>query len=294
MLGLLALAVLLFFYGAWRGMHHRWPEKPIAMLEQRLHPSPIETGQYGQLIRYPEKVGMPCPQQTARTAVLVVFGQSNSANYQGQRYHALDNRVVNFFDGRCYQAAFPLLGADGVAGESWTLLGNKLVAAGTFDQVVIISTGIGGTDIKRWAKDGDLNRMLIAVIKGLQPVYKPTQLLWHQGESDYMMDKSTKAYKSDFLSMLASLRAEGVDAPIYLSKATYAEFFGGWQPKNPVSEAQASLVDGESILAGPDTDANLGAIDRSDGVHFAGSGQQKFADSYAQILGRVPSRHTAP
>src|ERR1700721_677242 len=64
------------------------------------------------------------------TAVLLVAGQSNAANSQGQRYQSPDDRVVNFSEGHCYRAASPLLGADDQRGESWTLLGTKLVRAG--------------------------------------------------------------------------------------------------------------------------------------------------------------------
>ena len=161
--------------------------RTIAIGNTKLHSghSSIRHDEYGRLVAFPGKQQVDCPAQTPRTAVLLVFGQSNSANYQGQRFRAVDRRVVNFFGGRCYLAESPLLGASGEYGKSWTLLGNKLVAAGLFDQVIVIPAGIGATLISRWAAGGDLNGMLVDAIKEAEPFYKITHVLWHQGENDF-------------------------------------------------------------------------------------------------------------
>ena len=98
--------------------------------------------------------GVQVSAQTPRTAVLYILGQSNSSNHGGQKYQGMDDRVVNYFDGACYRAASPLLGAEGTFGEAWTLLGNKLVAGGKFDQVIIVPSGIGLTGIAYWARGG--------------------------------------------------------------------------------------------------------------------------------------------
>src|SRR5262245_61800347 len=47
-----------------------------------------------------------------------------------------------------------------------------------------------------------------------------THMLWHQGESDADARTSATAYKAMFLSMLASIRRRGVDAPVLVSIAT--------------------------------------------------------------------------
>jgi hypothetical protein len=84
-------------------------------------------GSVRPLAALPGKTEIFCPAQDEATAVLLVAGQSNAANSQGQRYQSPDDRVVNFSEGHCYRAASPLLGADDRNGESWPLLGLKLI-----------------------------------------------------------------------------------------------------------------------------------------------------------------------
>lgn len=250
---------------------------------------------YGRLVGFPGKQPVDCPAQTPRTAVLLVFGQSNSANYQGQRYRAVDRRVVNFFGGKCVAAELPLLGASGEYGELWTLLGNKLVAAGLFDRVVLVPAGIGATPISRWAAGGDLNGMLVDVVDGVAPVYTITHVLWHQGENDFGAGTTEAAYSAAFRSIVATLRAAKVAAPVYVSRASYGPVdrldpnyanAGQWRRDNPVALAQAKLPDGKTIFAGPDTDADISPLDRYDGVHFSASGQEIFASRWLDILRR--------
>jgi lysophospholipase L1-like esterase len=267
----------------------------FAIENNKLHrqPGSILHDDYGRLVAFPGKQQVDCPAQTPHTAVLLVFGQSNSANYQGQRYRAVDRRVVNFFGGKCYLAESPLLGASGELGESWTLLGNKLVAAGLFDQVILIPAGIGATLISRWAVGGDLNGMLVDVINEAEPVYKVTHVLWHQGENDFANGTPEAAYFAAFQSIVATLKAAKVFAPVYVSKATYGAIdrldpsfatAHQWRKENPVAAAQTKLPDGKSIFAGPDTDSDVLPLDRYDGVHFSGSGQEIFANRWLEIL----------
>ena len=100
----------------------------------------------------PGKIEITCPVQDKETAVLLLVGQSNAANSQGQLHQSADDRVVNFVNGRCYRAASPLLGADGQKGEPWTLLGNKLVQSGLYRTVILIPAAVGASSVRRWAK----------------------------------------------------------------------------------------------------------------------------------------------
>jgi hypothetical protein len=97
----------------------------------------VRTDQFGRLLSYPGKIEITCPSQDEKAVVLLLVGQSNAGNHQAQRHQSADNGVVNFVDGRCYRAASPLLGADGQKGETWTLLGNKLVRSGLFRTLIL-------------------------------------------------------------------------------------------------------------------------------------------------------------
>jgi len=242
------------------------------------------TDEFGRLLHDPTKMEIPCPVQDATTAVLLVLGQSNAANYQGQRYQSADDRVVNFSEGHCYVASSPLLGADGNYGESWTLLGIKLVNSGMYSKVILVPVAVGSTSIRQWAPGGSLNRTLLAVIRDAKPHFAFTGVFWNQGASDFSLHTPGDLYRSELKSLIAMIRAEGVQAPFYITRSSL-QLDAGWSEDNPITRAQASLVDGKSIFAGPNTDHDIGEIDRFDGLHFAASGQEKFTDAWLRLLG---------
>src|SRR5204863_5103717 len=196
----------------------------------------------GRLTKFPGKQRIACPPQTGTTRVLLIGGQSNAANKGGQRQAPAGGaRVINYFDGACYVARSPLLGSQGSGGEYWTLVGNGLVAAGA-DQVILIPAAIWATSIKRWAPGGDLNPVLLGVVDNAKPHYRITDVAWNQGEEDLLQHLSGEEYSQRFLSLVASLRAHGVTAPVYVSVATRCSL-DGWEKDNPVATAQRALPD---------------------------------------------------
>lgn len=81
--------------------------------------------------------------------------------------------------------------------------------------------------------------------------------------------------------MLAPIRRLGVDAPIYVARATRCAKAG---PSAEIRGAQGGLVDPPSrILAGPDTDA-LGLAERYDGCHFSSEGLDRAAALWLEAL----------
>jgi hypothetical protein len=234
------------------------------------------------LLRYPGKTEIACPEQSEATAVLLVAGQSNAANSQDQSYQSPDDRVVNFSEGHCYRAASPLLGADGHNGESWTLLGLKLIQAGLYNRVILIPAASGGSAIRRWTTGGDLGAMLMTVIRAAKPRYTITAVLWDQGATDFTLQTPEERYRSDLKALIDQIRAEGVTAPFFITRCSV----GGekWTEDNAIARAQAALADGKTVFDGPNTDHDVPRSDRYDGYHFAASGQEKWTDIWVQLL----------
>jgi carbohydrate esterase-like sialic acid-specific acetylesterase len=270
--------------------YHRglWPIPELRALKQSATPfipaNGVVTDKYERLVGYRGKREIPCPPQTDRTFVLLTAGQSNAANSGGQRYEGRPE-VVNYFAGKCYAAASPLLGATGIAGDSWTLLGNKLIESDAADHVVLIASGMSGTSITKWQEGGPLNPMLRSVISHAKPDYQITHILWHQGEWD-VGAMSKEQYRDKFLSLVESIRSAGSEAPVYVSVATKCELTDiPWNPSNEIALAQKALPDpARNIRQGVNTDELLGPLDRIDDCHFAGSGQEKFAIAWISIL----------
>ena len=267
-----------------------------ATLPQPTAQQPIVFDRFGRLSGYYGKELAPCPRQDARTAVLLVIGQSNSANTgEGTQASAHGSRIVNLFQGNCYRGDSPLLGAAGADGEAWTLLANRLVSAGRYEQVVLVASGINGSRIARWQPGGDLNRMLMRVLDAAQAQYKITHVLWHQGEADYDLGTSEEAYRRMFLALVSDLRARGIAAPVFVSVASRCNVREERLTDNAIARAQRSLPDpARNIRAGPDTDALLGTSRRRDGCHFNTAGLEVAAAAWeAAFVDSAPQFRSA-
>ena len=299
--GALALVALCLFVagailGAWAGVARIWPVRyslrlidglPRPFVNEPESP-PLRLDPAGRLVSYAGKIEARCPEQTQRTAVLLIAGQSNAANNGAQRHTTrYPDRVFNFMAGRCYVAASPLLGSTGFAGEYWTLLGDKLIASGAFDRVILAPVAVGASDVAEWASGGALNASMIPLVQDLATHYEVTDVLWHQGESDFALKTDPARYRDAFLSFVKTLRANAVDAPVFISVATRC--LSGWANPNPIQAAQRELASsGHGLRPGVDTDALLDAQDRYDDCHFANSGEAKAASAWAAILAPRP------
>ncbi len=151
------------------------------------------------------------------SAVLMTFGQSNSAN-AGQDRYIPQRDVANFniHDGKCYRAEDPLLGPDGTGGSVWGVLGDKLIDGGHYESVLVVPFGIGGSSIAQWQEAGPFHEIFAHALTTVREAgVKPTHVLWHQGEADAVSGTAEDDYIAMFQQLVTKLRGEGVDAPIY-------------------------------------------------------------------------------
>ena len=294
--GLTLLALSLFaagvVLGAWAGVVRIWPVRySLMLLHEAPKPFVLETESppiamdtAGRLLKYPGKTEAPCPKQTPKTAVILIAGQSNAANSGAQRHKTrYPDRVLNFVSGRCYVAASPLLGSNGFAGEYWTLMADELIDEGAFDRVILAPVAVGGSDVAQWRKGGALNASMIPLVQDLVTRYRVTHVLWHQGESDFALKTDPVRYKEQFQSFADTLRANDVDAPVFVSTATRC--LPGWSDRNAIQMAQQELAaEAPRFRAGVDTDGLLAPQDRYDDCHMADSGEVKSAKAWAAIL----------
>jgi lysophospholipase L1-like esterase len=233
-----------------------------------------------------DRPAQPCEPFTTgdpRHAVLFTFGQSNSANYGESRYTATD-AVLNFniHDGKCYPAVDPLLGADGDGGSVWGRLGDRLIASGAFDRVLIVSFGIGSTGIAEWTAGGRLQpRVAFAARQLALAGIAPTHVLWHQGENDVRSRTSADDYSRMFEDIVSALRGYGIHAPVFPAVATLCNDLGS----DTLRAAQRALperIDG--VHPGADTDTLSDMKDRFDFCHFSDRGMQAHARLWADAI----------
>lgn len=215
------------------------------------------------------RIERPCLPDSDRTAVIVLLGQSNAANYGNTRYSARE--AVDNFDpasGKCFAAADPLLGADGAGGNFGTRLGDLLIQAGRYDRVIVASFAVEGASLS--ALNNEHAERIDRAMSALQAAkLRPTHFLVQQGEKDAILTTTQQQYVSLLHQFVKRFRAAGFDAPFYLSRTTKCDVYA---PTNvaAVRAAQLSAVNDQlNIRPGPDTDL-IGNDGRNphDGCHM--------------------------
>lgn len=286
-----------FLLGGLSSRHDVFPWPEISQVKEAIFSEAPPASRYTfdsqeRLISDESKSRAKCPVQTRRTAVLLILGQSNAANYGGERFRSRHGEnIVNFFDGECYFAQSPLLGSTGTKGEYWTQAANLLLDSGKFDQVILAPLAFSGSPISRWAQGGDLNKLLVDVLSQIKSHgYKVTSVLWDQGEADYIEGTSQETYRRQLASMIDTLRKRDVGADVFVSVASKClePTNGGFKthsPDNAIVRAQLQMQDEQDgVRRGVNTDVVLDEVDRYDDCHIGGSGASKVATAWAKLL----------
>jgi hypothetical protein len=291
------LTIFLFMYGFIVGKYKLFPYRLISsvvsIIKQIWKQEPKELIIQGYSDTS-NKIEVDCSTvDRSKTMVILAYGQGNAANGGESKYTPKHN-VYNVFDGKCYKADDPLLGATDNKGSVWGRLADKMIENGMYENVVIKSIGVGGSPIICWSVNGtgigyegrlygNYHSRILEANKELKALGFPiTHVLWHQGESDMKNGTTTDQYKERFLDMLDSMRKNGINAPIYVALASRY----GRQTSQEVINAQKQLVEEHvDIFEGPNTDI----IDRleertEDGQRFTEIGLEKHANAWVESL----------
>jgi hypothetical protein len=194
--------------------------------------------------------------------------------------------VFNFnpFDGLCYRACDPLLGATGDGGSPWCILGDALIADGFARSILLCPLSVGGSTVAEWAPNGTYQHRITYGIEGLrQAGFEPSYVFWHQGEADALYGTSAGDYTKTFRAVVKSLRDLDVRAPIYVATASYFAIPEGYNANQAIiRRAQQSLISPlQGIFPGPDTDL---IKDRFDGCHMGSAGLHEHAKMWQVSL----------
>lgn len=200
-----------------------------------------------------------CP-PVAGTMVALLVGQSNAANFAQMKTRA-GPAVSVFYEGRCYEASDPVLGATGNRGSIWPRFGDQVVKAGIAQHVLLVPVAVGSTSMESWAPGGvNHPRIGLRVAQLAAQRFKPTHALVTQGEFEAESKGDPDAYRDHLTRLISALRQTG--ARTYV--ATVARCTG---PRNDaLRSAQQQARRAGKALAGPDFD-DLGP--RINGCHFS-------------------------
>ena len=281
------LILIGYLSGAYSFSHQIWPINVITANRNAATAESLSRNfnEFGAFSNLAEKKEVPCPAQNSSTAVVLVLGQSNSANHAEKKFSTqYPSKVLNYYLGKCYSAESPLLGASGLEGEYLTLLGDSLIEKGNLSNVILIDKSIGGTTVSDWGNQGRFSTDLVTTLNALNLKYRVTDVIWHQGESDFTSNTSFKEYRESFQELKLILNRTSVTAPIFVVVSTICGYNATWTAQNPVARAQKSLIDKRDIFLGIDADGTLLANDRrpqspsqEPNCHLSEQGQVKVA-----------------
>ena len=148
--------------------------------------------------------------------VLVVVGQSNVANHGRPRGRSgTDNYAVSM--NGVFQLEDPLPGASGPGGSPWPHWAALQQRSWPGSQVVVASVAQGSSAVSDWIPGGVHFQRLPDVLEALrQQQLDVDAVMWHQGETESWSGGDAAAYAANLSSWIASVRALGIKAPIFM------------------------------------------------------------------------------
>lgn len=221
-----------------------------------------------------QRTEIDCPQAND-SYVIVALGQSNSGNFINKKYTDNSRNIYNFFNGRCYLAADPLLGASGDLGSLWIPFANKLSLLNN-KKIVLINFSQGGSSVTSWSSYAHfgyfLEKGLVTIGKNYRHV---DSFFWIQGESDHGLNPDE--YKLSLSSIIKQTKDKFPDSEFYISGTTYC-FNQSDQAIYLEQHKLARSLPGVSWLGS--TDQFQSIDDRWDNCHFNENGVEKISNMF--------------
>jgi hypothetical protein len=222
---------------------------------------------------------VPCAQGGP---VVLVLGQSNAANFVGERFRSRLG-ALNWFDGKCYIADGPMLGADGTSGSVWPLVGDGLIKAKIATSVTFVVLALGGTSSADWTDERGMGALLDRRLTQYKTAgLKITHAIWHQGESDF--DTPPTLYRQRLERIFGRVRTAYPDVTFVVAQTSICGDKAHAQSRAEILQVQAAL---SGSAPGPNTDLINRYGDRYDTCHFSGQGARKLAAAWVKSLAKA-------
>ena len=250
--------------------HFAKDKTPEALVE----PTPVQAAYY-LYSDVSNKQSVECPTPD-NTFVVATFGQSNAANGLGQKFVDETESIINFFNGYCYLASDPTLGAAGEQGSIWIPFLQQLNVEKT---ILSVNFAVGGSSINRWLNSDDLGQVLSENMQALADSdYKPDLFMWFQGESEAYKDASV--FEERLETLISRLETDHPTAAIGISGTTYCN---QRIDKNIVNVQKRVALSRDHIWLGS-TDDFISLQHRYDDCHLSGLGATEVATMFANSV----------
>jgi hypothetical protein len=214
------------------------------------------------------KTRVDCPAPNT-TEVIVAIGQSNAANTGGHRFQNEDHQILNFFNGQCYVATDPMLGATENRGSMWIPFSKGYETDKT---ILLVTFAVGATQVGQWNDPQDLAKHFDDNMAHLKSAgYQPKLFVWIQGESD--ITTKLAEYKSSLTQFMRGVLARYPTSEIAVSGTSYC---GGHLSENLVSTQRKVAKKLDLTWLGATDDLSEPQY-RYDDCHFSQLGLEKAA-----------------
>lgn len=191
------------------------------------------------------------------TEVLLCWGQSQGSNVASTA-HTVANAGhvfnVSLDNGAVYRAADPLLSCAKSGACVYTILGDTRVTNGHCTNSLLLPLNIGSSPLSAWQAGGVLAHRIGAACTrllnlGVTPAQ--TKILSMIGESDHQLGTAQADIEAGYQSVRALFDYYGFSASAMW--VPLESWYSGTSSAT-VRAAQAAVVDGSTILQGPDFD----------------------------------------
>lgn len=223
-----------------------------------------------------------CP--TDNFEVWLVAGQSNAAAYAQKPINEVSGgKVVQFFDGRCYNVASPLLGSSAWPIEATLNNYNPFISVAkqysieTGKTVIIKSFAVGGQPIRKWY-DGEYRVPFFTEVQQTLSSVGINRFIWQQGETDNFEGTTTEAYVNMFENLVFTLRQYGFNGSVHVARSSIC---AGSPLNNNIGLAHDQL---RTQYPGPNTDVIADTTNRYDECHFSSVGVEAFKELWMNVL----------
>ena len=242
---------------------------------------------------------------TKTNLVLVVAGQSNMADMAPSVFtptNASSIFELSIFDGKIYPAVDPLIGPNQVLVGTTPEIGNpalrmadSIISNGYFQRVYLVPFAVSGTQISDWFSGNEVPLIPIAVRRIKQKgitcggTNVTCVLIWGQGESDNTFGTSQATYTTDLNGVISASVSAGFIGHWYVAKQTY-----NGATSAAIQAAQAAVVNGTTVFAGPNADSLVGSVcgvganaacrNATDNVHWTDNGSFSYAALWVTAL----------
>jgi Carbohydrate esterase, sialic acid-specific acetylesterase/Secretion system C-terminal sorting domain len=252
--------------------------------------------------------------------VFIIAGQSNAQGIHQNAPNPQNDRV-NCVNYRYPNEAFPndppvpeftrldnspdfTIAPRGVGSWCWGQLGDLLVKRLNVP-VMFFNAAFTGTAARNWRDSAPEGGVAYGVVNGLpylarQPYVNikialqfyanmlgARAVLWHQGETDNLINTETSRYVSELQFVINQSRQDfGKNIPWVVSRVSYGDFIGGTDPAIIAAQNQV-LASTPNVFAGPETDNIQVPRNREplfDGLHFDMSGLAELANAWNGAL----------